>query len=98
MANIIEIDSGLEDLIPDLLLDIDENIKVMETAYAEKDFMTLAKVTHKLIGSTGGYGFQFLAELSRKMNTFAKEEKLEDFEKDFMNFKSYYNDLDIRYV
>lgn len=72
MKTIIEVDAELADLIPGYLQNRrDELVRIYELLEAG-DFGALWGIAHKLHGSGGGFGLDFLTELGERMEMAAK--------------------------
>jgi len=64
---VIVVDAELEPLMPAYLRNRKEDLVQIQALLREGDFAQLAKIGHKLRGSGGGYGLDFLSGLGKRM-------------------------------
>lgn len=71
----IVIDKELEDLIPDYIANRKSEIEIFEDAFDKKDFPKIQALGHKLRGTAGSYGFDYLSEIGKE---FEEKSKVSD--------------------
>lgn len=98
MPNIVEVDADLEDLVPEMLEEVSEGVKTMDQAVESSDLDTLAKASHKIVGSAGGYGFDELAKIAKEIETLSKSGDKNSVVNHLAQFKAYYADMEVKYV
>ncbi|MBI5744718.1 MAG: Hpt domain-containing protein [Elusimicrobia bacterium] len=64
---IIKVDEDLKDLVPLYLQNWTGQLDVISALLEKNDFKELKAIGHKLHGSGGGFGFDFLTELGKRM-------------------------------
>lgn len=69
---VIKVDADLEELIPGFLENRRAELKQMKEALDAWDFEKLRQLGHTLKGVGGGYGFQDLSEMGRRLEEAAK--------------------------
>lgn len=72
MKRVIEVDPDLMELIPPYLKSRREELVLIGTLLDAGDFVALWGIVHKLHGSGGGFGLDFLTELGERMENSAK--------------------------
>lgn len=59
----IEVPEELEDLIPDFIINTDNDFELLKAFYADKDDKGMRDVCHRVLGTAQSYGFMELDEL-----------------------------------
>ncbi len=72
MKKIIKVDADLADLLPGYLQNRRDELAVIAGLLKEGQFKELRSIGHKLHGSGGGVGLDFLTELGRRMEVSAE--------------------------
>ncbi|HCC47811.1 MAG TPA: hypothetical protein DEQ38_06805 [Elusimicrobia bacterium] len=72
MKKIIEVDAELLELIPAYLQSRKEEVPRIHAFLEAGDFTSVWGIAHKLHGSGGGFGLDFLSELGVRMENSAK--------------------------
>lgn len=94
----IEIEADLEDLIPGYLTNLGVNIKKIETAAQSGDFETSRVLGHNMKGSGGGYGFDFISEMGKKIETGSRNSDVGLIDEAVVALRDYLERVDIVYV
>ncbi|VAX20965.1 hypothetical protein MNBD_NITROSPINAE04-1246 [hydrothermal vent metagenome] len=68
---IVHVDPDLEDIIPDFLLNLAEDLQSILEALDKNDFETVRVLGHSMKGSGGGYGFDAVTEMGRDIENAA---------------------------
>ena len=95
---IVQIDKALRDLIPGYLETRREDVQKLRRAIAEKDHETIRLLGHSMKGSGGGYGFDGITEIGRKIEIAAKNQDLEELRKLSDELKQYLDRVEVSYV
>jgi HPt (histidine-containing phosphotransfer) domain-containing protein len=95
---IVQIDKALQDLIPGYLATRREDVQKLRRAIAEKDHETIRLLGHSMKGSGGGYGFDGITEIGRKIEIAAKNQDLEESRKLSEELKQYLDRVEVNYV
>jgi HPt (histidine-containing phosphotransfer) domain-containing protein len=72
MKRVIDVDADLIELIPLYLQNRRDEVPQLNALLDAGDFTSLWGIAHKLHGSGGGFGFDFLTELGVRMEKSAK--------------------------
>ena len=59
----------MAELIPPFLAECRRELEAMEHSLVDADFKAIALVSHQLTGSGASYGFQYLTDASRRIET-----------------------------
>lgn len=65
----VKIDSEMAELIPPFLAECRRELEAMEHSLVDADFKAIALMSHQLTGSGASYGFQYLTDASRRIET-----------------------------
>ncbi|OGR51728.1 MAG: hypothetical protein A2049_10525 [Elusimicrobia bacterium GWA2_62_23] len=93
----ISIDRDLEDLVPAYLENRRKELPEFFALAGAGNFDQLSKAGHKLAGSGGGYGFDRLSELGRRLEELALAEDRQGLEDCLAALKDYLENLEITY-
>mgnify|MGYP001547706144 FL=1 len=95
---IVEVDSDLEDLIDDYLVNRNKEVVDIEKALMTKDFEQVRKIAHDLIGSGKTFGFDFISELGQKIHEGSKENSVEKVQEHSTKLKGLLKIVEIKFV
>ncbi len=95
---IIEVDEEMEDLIPEYLESIKREIDVLQKALTSKEFEKIVTMGHKLKGSGGGYGFDYISECGSKIEQMAKDRQGDAVQNWIKKLDYFLKHIDVRYV
>jgi len=95
---IIEIDEDLEDIVPGYLDSRHKDIESLKKLLEEKDFIEIQSIGHKMKGSGGGYGFDYISECGKSIELFAKENNADKIKQWTLNLSEYLNNTEINYI
>lgn len=70
---VITVEADLQDLVPPFLHNRWLDIQSIEKALPQKDYETIRLIGHGMKGTGGGYGFDFITQVGRSLETAAKE-------------------------
>ncbi|VAX19244.1 hypothetical protein MNBD_NITROSPINAE03-268, partial [hydrothermal vent metagenome] len=68
---IVHVDPDLEDIVPDFLLHLAEDLQLILEALDKNDFETTRVLGHSMKGSGGGYGFDAVTEMGKDIENAA---------------------------
>ena len=74
---IVHVDEDLEDLIPGFLDHRWKDIDTIRSALKEGDFDTIRSLGHSMKGAGGGYGFDYITDIGRDLESSAREGDVE---------------------
>lgn len=62
---IIRVDPDLEDIVPEFLKNLTEDLQSILEALDKNDYQSARRLGHSMKGSGGGYGFDAITEMGR---------------------------------
>lgn len=98
---IIEVDSDLEDIVPGFLENRKKDILDLELFLKSEQYKEIERIGHKVSGSSGGYGFHLLGEISKKIEHIASKDEIIDIlalEKLIAEFKDYVENVEVKFI
>ena len=95
---IIQISKDLEELVPTFLETRHKEIVKLEKLFADKNLDEICFIAHKLAGNAGGYGFQELTEIGRRLEMASKEKIAEQVGVELQNIKRYLEEIEVEFV
>ncbi|MCX7810758.1 MAG: Hpt domain-containing protein [Leptospiraceae bacterium] len=99
MKHKIEISKELEDLIPLFKQETQKNLELLKQAIQNKDFEGIRFISHKIKGSCGSYGFDYMSKLAKQIEDNSKNERsIETINKIFDELYNYYLNTEIIFV
>ncbi|MBI5742943.1 MAG: Hpt domain-containing protein [Elusimicrobia bacterium] len=97
MEKIIEVDEDLKDLVPLYLQSRREELPRISTLLDAGDFNALWGIAHKLHGSGGGFGLDYLSELGESMERAARACDRQEMSALAAKLKEFLDSVEIRY-
>lgn len=94
---VVNVDSDLEELIPDFMENRLEDIKSLTEALAKKDFETIRILGHSMKGSGGGYGFDEITTIGGFIEKAALEPDIGEIKKRVDELDSYLQRVEVVY-
>jgi len=94
----VEIDEDLKDIVPGFLTNRQKDIISLTDFFNEKNVSEIEKIGHKVSGSSGGYGFEELGRIAKKIEELAMNKNLTEIEPLIEKFKNYVNNVNIEYI
>jgi HPt (histidine-containing phosphotransfer) domain-containing protein len=91
------VDKDFIDIIPDYLQRRKEELFNLKNLVLDENFDEIKKIGHKMIGSGSGYGFDFITEKGRELETSAINKDKEKIVKIIEQLEDYLSNLDITY-
>lgn len=95
--NRVYIDSELKALIPKYLKNREDEIEKLKQLLKEKEYEEISYIGHSLKGSGGGYGFDFLTKVGKKLQDNAELKNANELKTLIENYELYLNNLEIIY-
>ena len=95
---IVEIDKDIEEIIPDFLKHRNEEINILKTALANRNFTEIQSIGHKVSGNAGSYGFDQLGTYGAALEKLAIEQNKNGINEQISNFENYLTSIEIKYV
>lgn len=69
---VVYADPDLEDLIPIFLENRNEDVTALQEALSQGDFERVRVLAHNMRGAGGGYGFEAITQIGKRMEEAAK--------------------------
>jgi HPt (histidine-containing phosphotransfer) domain-containing protein len=91
----ITADSELRDLLPGYLKNRIKDAEALRLQLEQNDFKSIERITHKIKGSAGSYGFTELGEIGGKMEKAAQENDLDALKKLYAEMSEYLGAVDL---
>lgn len=95
---IVEVDADLEDLVPDFLEDVAEEIEFMLQDIEQRNFQELRRRAHGYKGAAGNYGFKHLSEIFKELEASALNSRVNESMMLIDNAKDFLSRMNIRYI
>lgn len=93
----ITIDKDLEDLIPGYIENRRRDITSIEEALKKNDFETIRILGHSMKGSGGGYGFDAITDIGKRIEEAAKVMEPGEIGKQIASLSEYLHNINIVY-
>ncbi|MDH5561382.1 MAG: Hpt domain-containing protein [Deltaproteobacteria bacterium] len=94
----VEVDEELEEFVPDYLQAREKDYEAIHRFVKEGNFEQIQALGHKMKGSGGGYGFDYITECGKYIEQSAKDKSVEDIKVWVENLSEYLKKLEIVYV
>jgi len=94
----IEVDSELEDLIPGFLENRQTDIQDLKRLVSEKNLSEIKKIAHRVKGTAGGYGFDFVTEIAREIEDAALDSNFSLIDQKIIELESGLSSVRITFV
>lgn len=95
---VIKVDEDLKDMVPLYLKNWNAQLPVIAALLEKNDFKELKAIGHKLHGSGGGFGFDFLTELGKRMELSAAASDKAALTGQAAELKTYLESIEVEYV
>ena len=95
---IVNVDQGLAEFIPGYLKDISQWTKNILEAVDESDFDTVRTLSHKMIGTGSGYGFDFITDAGKQSNKAAHSSDSASVREWIHKLENYLSHIEINYI
>ncbi len=94
---VITLDKDLEDIIPSFLENRRKDLERISSAIKEQSYEPIRTIGHRLNGNAGSYGLPKLGEIGAKLEAASEEENLENIKALLGEYRSYMDQLKIRF-
>ncbi|MBF0539723.1 MAG: Hpt domain-containing protein [Nitrospirae bacterium] len=94
---IVKVDEDLRDIVPQYLSKRRDEIEDMKKALSENDMEKLRVTGHKLKGSGGGYGFDYLTDVGTAIETAAKASDKQELTRQLQLLADFLEQLEVVY-
>ena len=96
--SLVKIDRDLEDLIPEYLKSIRQNIKKIRDFLENGNFDNIRILAHNMKGSGGGYGFNLISEIGLSIENASNLKNDTLIRNNLDQLESYLDNVIIEYV
>ncbi|HMV45018.1 MAG TPA: Hpt domain-containing protein [Leptospiraceae bacterium] len=94
---IVEVTKDFEDLVPEYIDSMNQSLGLLESLLENRNFEELKKEAHKMKGHGGAYGFTYISDMGRLIESFAEEEKGELIRKCLKELRTYMGRIKIEF-
>ena len=92
---IVSVDPDLIDLIPGFLEKRRRDIQTISMALKKDDFETIRILGHSMKGAGGGYGFQAITDIGKRIEQAAREMRPREIESCLSELASYLSRVEV---
>jgi HPt (histidine-containing phosphotransfer) domain-containing protein len=96
--NRIQVEEGMEDVVPRYLEKRRADVPVYAEALAKDDFLSIRHLAHKMKGTGTGYGFPVLTELGGAMEKGAIEGDAVQIRESLNQLALYLDSIELKYI
>jgi signal transduction histidine kinase/CheY-like chemotaxis protein/HPt (histidine-containing phosphotransfer) domain-containing protein len=96
--NLIQVEEGMEDVVPRYLEKRRADVPVYNEALAKDDFESIRQLAHKMKGTGTGYGFPGLTELGGTMEKGAIERDAAQIRESLKRLALYLDSIELKYI
>lgn len=93
----ITIDKDLEDLVPTYLETRKKELIKLRELFSQEALSEITAIAHKLAGNAGGYGFQELTDIGRRMEAAGRANEKEKVGIEIENVGNYLEQIDVKF-
>ncbi|PLX16129.1 MAG: Hpt domain-containing protein [Candidatus Muiribacterium halophilum] len=94
----VEVDIDLKEFIPDFIEGKVKSFKDVSKLIENKDYEGIYKIGHGLKGTGSAYGFDFITEFGKRLESLSKEKDDSSIQKLCDEALEYLDKIDIKYV
>ncbi|MBF0316676.1 MAG: Hpt domain-containing protein [Nitrospirae bacterium] len=94
---IVKVDEELSGIVPQYLSKRRDEIDDMKKALSESDMEGLRVIGHKLKGSGGGYGFDYLTEVGKAIEVAAKASDAQEIVRQVQLLEEFLDQVEVVY-
>jgi HPt (histidine-containing phosphotransfer) domain-containing protein len=98
MADLVNVDRELEDLIDGFLQNRQKDLLVLKRLASDGSWDEIAKIGHRLKGTSGGYGFEHLSGLGKLLEDHGKLSQAEPVLRAITEMERHLGALKVNYV
>lgn len=92
---IVHVDPDLEEIIPEFLENLAEDLQLILEALDKGDYQTARRLGHSMKGSGGGYGFDAITEMGFVIEKAAGAEDVEAVRGEVTKIKDYLQKVEV---
>lgn len=92
---IVRVDPDLEDIVPEFLGHLAEDLQSILEALDKSDYQSVRRLGHSMKGSGGGYGFDAITEMGWAIEKAAEAEDAETVKNKVVAIKNYLQRVEI---
>jgi HPt (histidine-containing phosphotransfer) domain-containing protein len=92
---VVHVDPDLEDIIPEFLENLGEDLVSIMEALDKGDYQTARRLGHSMKGSGGGYGFDAITEMGGAIEKAAGAEEVETVRGEVAKIKDYLQKVEV---
>jgi histidine phosphotransfer protein HptB len=96
--NVVRVDADLRDLIPTFLANRQKDLGALTKALERRDFESIRNIGHNLRGVGGGYGFDAITELGKRLEIAARSQDLVACRRGVEEYGQYLDGLEVVFV
>jgi CheY-like chemotaxis protein len=97
-AVVIQVEEGMEDVVPGYLVKRRADVPVYAEALARGDFESIRQLAHKMKGTGSGYGFPVLTELGGTLERAAMEKDAALIRESLNRLAPYLDSIELKYI
>lgn len=98
MRPVVKIDEDLLEIMPSFINLTDKDCESMQTAIKVSDWGEIKSIAHTLKGDCGGYGFDYLSEISKIIETHAEKHDMAGVMENFKEFEVFWAEVKKEYT
>lgn len=93
----VEIDSFLEDLIPEYMVNRKEDIKTLKKLVTNKESKQIEQLSHKIAGNAGSYGFHEMGIIAKKIEEAAESNQIDTITSLVDDLHNHFKNIEVKY-
>jgi len=94
----VQIDRDFEDIVPGFLANRRRDIQTLRHALADKDFVTIHMLGHRMSGDGGGYGLDRISEIGVALELAAERQDYAASEQHIKQLETFLACVQVEYV
>ncbi len=94
---VVVLDKDFAELIPIFLDDLKRDVETITTSLAVHDYATIKRTSHAIRGAGGGYGLNYITEVTQSLERAAIAEDRASLQKWLQEFRQYVYTVEIKY-
>ncbi len=93
----IVVDEDLKEIVPSYFASRINDVGMLVGLIESKDFETIRKISHDLIGTGSSYGFDTISDIGLAINRAAKQKNVKTISESVEKLSQYLNHVEIEY-
>ncbi len=98
MSDLVNVDRELEDLIEGFLENRNKDLNELKALVSKNAWDEVAKIGHRLKGTSGGYGFEHLSAIGKLLEDHGKVSNAAEVLKAVLEMERHLGALQVKYV